>query len=85
VFDAMKCNSAALDCLAGHLLGALLDVAGGSSICITGVIFQAETFLTNQGYQGPGSQVVAAQRPKAIDLANTLDSYTNDSTSASCS
>ena len=84
VFDAMKCNSA-LDCLAGHLLGAVLDVASGSSICITGVIFQAETFLTKQGYQGPGSQVAAAQRPKAIDLANTLDSYTNDSTSASCS
>jgi hypothetical protein len=39
VFDAMKC-SAAINCLAGHLLAAQLGVANGSSICITGVIFQ---------------------------------------------
>ena len=84
IFDAMKCSDA-VNCLAGHLLAAQLDVANGSSICITGVIFQANQFLTNVGYAGPGSYTLtAAQRARAISLAQALDNYTNDSTSTSC-
>jgi hypothetical protein len=84
VFDAMKC-SAAVNCLAGHLLAAQLDVANGSSICITGVIYQANQFLTKVGYAGPGNYTItASQRAQAIALEQELDNYTNDSTSTSC-
>jgi hypothetical protein len=84
IFDAMKCSNA-INCLAGHLLAAQLDVANGSSICITGVIFQANAFLKSVGYAGPGSYTISAsQRAQAISFAQALDNYTNDSTSTSC-
>jgi hypothetical protein len=84
VFDAMKCSDA-INCLAGHLLAAQLDVANGSSICITGVIFQANQLLIKVGYAGPGSySVSAAVRAQALSLEQALDNYTNDSTSTSC-
>ena len=75
-FNAMKCSDA-INCLAGHLLAAELDVANGSSICIRGVIFQANSLLTTVGYTGPGSDTVTtAQHDAAISLATTLDDYT---------
>jgi hypothetical protein len=84
VFDAMKCSDA-VNCLAGHLLAAQLDVANGSSTCIAGTISDANAFLTSVGYAGPGSYTItASQRAQAISLEQTLDSYTNDSTSTSC-
>jgi len=84
VFDAMKCSDA-VNCLAGHLLAAQLDVANGSSICIAGVIFQANQFLIKVGYAGPGSYTITAkQRAHALSLEQALDNYTNDSTSTSC-
>ena len=84
VFKAMKCSDA-INCLAGHLLAAQLDVANGSSICIAGVIFQANKFLMKVGYAGPASYTItAAQRAHALSLAQALDNYTNDSTSTSC-
>jgi len=84
IFDAMNCSDA-VNCLAGHLLAAELDVANGSSICIVGVIFQANQFLISVGYSGPGSySITSAQQATAVSLASTLDNYTNDSTSVSC-
>jgi len=84
IFDAMKCSDA-INCLAGHLLAAQLDVANGSSTCIAGVIFQANQLLTNVGYAGPGSYTIsAARRAQALSLEQALDKYTNDSTSTSC-
>jgi hypothetical protein len=84
VFDAMMCSDA-VNCLAGHLLAAQLDVANGSSACIAGTISDANAFLTSVGYAGPGSYTItASQRAQAISLEQTLDSYTNDSTSTSC-
>lgn len=84
IFDAMKCSDA-VNCLAGHLLAAQLDVANGSSICITGVIFQANLFLKMVGYAGPASYTItASQRALALSLEQALDNYTNDSTSTSC-
>lgn len=84
VFDAMKCSDA-VNCLAGHLLAAQLDVANGSSTCIAGTITDANTFLTSVGYAGPASyKITAAQRAQALSLEQTLDSYTNDSTSTTC-
>ena len=84
VFDAMKCSDA-VNCLAGHLLAAQLDVANGSSTCIAGTISDANAFLTSVGYAGPGSYTITtAQRAQALSLEQTLDNYTNDSTSSSC-
>jgi hypothetical protein len=84
VFDAMECSDA-VNCLAGHLLAAQLDVANGSSTCISGVIFQANQFLTLVGYAGPASYTITAgQRAQALSLEQALDNYTNDSTSTSC-
>jgi hypothetical protein len=84
VFQAMKCSDA-VDCLAGHLLAAELDVANGSSICISGTIFQAGLFLDSVGYNGPATySITQAQRSEAIALETVLDSYTNNSTSTSC-
>jgi hypothetical protein len=84
VFQDMNCSDA-VNCLAGHLLAAELDVANGSSICITGVIFQANRFLKHLGYTGPGSYTISAsQRLQAIAFEMELDTYTNDSTSTSC-
>ena len=84
VFDAMKCSDA-VNCLAGHLLAAELDVANGSSICISGVIYQANALLKRVGYAGPGSYTItAAQQVRALALEVELDNYTNDSTSTSC-
>jgi hypothetical protein len=84
VFDAMKCSDA-VNCLAGHLLAAQLDVANGSSTCIAGTISDANTFLTSVGYAGPASySTTSAQRAQALSLAQTLDNYTNDSTSTTC-
>jgi hypothetical protein len=81
VFKAMKCSDA-INCLAGHLLAAQLDVANGSSTCISGVIFQANQLLIKVGYAGPGTYTAA--RAQALKLAAALDKYTNDSTSTSC-
>ena len=84
VFDAMKCSDA-VNCLAGHLLAAQLDVANGSSTCIAGTISDANAFLTSVGYAGPASYTItAAQRAQALSLEQTLDSYTNDSTGTTC-
>ena len=84
VFDAMKCSDA-VNCLAGHLLAAQLDVANGSAACIAPVLAQANAFLASVSYAGPGSYpVTAAQRAQALSLETTLDNYTNDSTSTTC-
>jgi hypothetical protein len=83
VFDAMKCNDA-VNCLAGHLLAAQLDVANGSATCIAPVIAEANAFLTSVSYAGPGSYSIGALRDQALSLAQALDSYTNDSTSTTC-
>jgi hypothetical protein len=84
IFKAMKCSDA-VDCLAGHLLSAELDVANGSSICISGVIFQANHFLMSVGYSGPRSYTItSSDRASALGFETTLDDYTSDSSSASC-
>ena len=84
VFDAMKCSDA-VNCLAGHLLAAQLDVANGSSACIAGTISDANAFLTSVGYAGPASYTItASQRAQALSLEQTLDNSTNDSSGTTC-
>jgi hypothetical protein len=84
VFDAMNCSDA-VNCLAGHLLAAQLDVANGSSTCIAGTLSQANTFLAGVPYAGPGTYTISATlAAQAKSLAQTLDNYTNDSNSTTC-
>lgn len=84
IFDAMKC-SAPVNCLAGHLLAAQLDVANGSSACIQSTIDDANAFLTSVSYTGPGSYTLTStQKAQALALEQALDSYTNDSSAATC-
>ena len=79
------CGDASAVAAAELAEAAQLDVANGSSICIAGVIFQANQLLTKVGYAGPGSYTIsAARRAAAISLEQELDNYTNDSTSTSC-
>lgn len=85
VFAAMKCSNPT-DCLAGHLLAAELDVKSGAATCIQPTVDEANQFLLEIGYQGPGSVtgLAPAQDQQAIEYKTDLDDYTNDSTSLSC-
>jgi hypothetical protein len=84
IFDAMKCNNA-INCLAGHLLAAELDIAGGSSTCISATIYDANHLLAKKNYDGPHYYKVSSTKAaEALALESALDSYTNDGTSASC-
>jgi hypothetical protein len=78
VFDAMKC-SAPIDCLAGHLLAAKLDVKSGSDPSIDPVLAQADALLVAVNYAGPGNYTAptAAQKALAIQLEQQIDAYTN--------
>jgi hypothetical protein len=78
VFVAMKCSSP-IDCLAGHLLAAKLDLASGSNPSITPVVAQADALLIDVNYNGPGkfTPPTAAQTTLALKLEVLLDAYTN--------
>jgi hypothetical protein len=77
IFDAMKCSSP-IDCLAGHLLAAKLDLKGGSNPSITPVIAQADALLIAVNYNGPGNNTAtAAQKATALQLEQLIDAYTN--------
>ena len=89
VWDAMNCGNAgnnatqnqnALGCLAGHLLATKLNVANGSSPCITATIAAADQFLKDRNYIGPSGNytgITAEQRATAIALKTLLDTYNN--------
>src|SRR5262249_3209958 len=53
VFNAMKCSSP-IDCLAGHLLAAKLDLKSGSNPSIEPVDAEADALLIAVKYAGPG-------------------------------
>jgi hypothetical protein len=78
IFDAMKCSSP-IDCLAGHLLAAKLDLASGSNPSILPVIAQADALLAAVNYAGPGdfTSPTAAQKALALQLEQLIDAYTN--------
>jgi hypothetical protein len=77
VFNAMKCSSP-IDCLAGHLLAAKLDLKGGSNPSILPVIAQADALLVAVNYGGPGINTAnAAQNALALQLEVLIDAYTN--------
>jgi hypothetical protein len=85
VFDAMKC-SAPINCLAGHLLAAKLDLKGGSNPSILPTIAKADAFLsggvadgvTGVNYTGVGNYTLTgAQKAEALALESAIDAYTN--------
>ena len=87
VFGAMNC-SVAENCLAGHLLATKLNLANGSSTCISGTVAKADAFLKGQVvmgvtgvvYTGPSGSysLTAAQSTLAISIKDTLDDYNNN-------
>lgn len=95
VFEATNCGSSqpsnAVDCLAGQLLTAKLNVANGNNPCIQPTIDKADAFLsggtvtaggvtaTGVTYTGPGTYTLtSAQRSVALTLALALDKYNNN-------
>ena len=79
VFNAMKCSSP-IDCLAGHLLAAKLDLKkpNPSSPSIIPTIMQADALLIAVNYGGPGVNTAnAAQNAQALALEVIIDAYTN--------
>ncbi len=85
VFAAMNCNDI-VNCLAGNMLAAKLDVSHGSSICITGMVFAARTLLEELDCAGPGAYSISpASQSYATKLNNQLASYADGSSSPSCS
>jgi hypothetical protein len=83
VFKAADCGTSgdksAVNCLAGQLLAAELNLANGADSCIQDVVDDANAFLISIGYAGPGPKytLTAAQRVQAIDLKTALDEYNN--------
>jgi hypothetical protein len=86
VFNANNCSSSMTDanaaaCLAAQLLGAELNVANGANTCICGTIKDANAFLVEIGYAGPGVAVhydLSHTRAQAIALKTKLDNYNNN-------
>jgi hypothetical protein len=85
IFDAMKCADP-INCLAGHLLAAELDLKGGSSHSIDATIAKANAFLsggvadgvTGVNYVGVSTYwLTSAQKAEALSLETIIDAYTN--------
>jgi hypothetical protein len=93
IFNASSCSgtSEAINCLAGQLLAAELNLANAADPCITPTVNKANTFLnggtvtvngvtaTGPVYTGPGSYTLNAnQRTVALALKDALDAYNNN-------
>jgi Prealbumin-like fold domain len=93
IFNAASCSSSsqAINCLAGQLLAAELNLANASDPCITPTVNKANTFLsggtvtvngvtaTGPVYTGPGNYTLNAnQRTVALALKDALDAYNNN-------
>ena len=94
VFNAANCSSSAqaINCLAGQLLAAELNLANASDPCIKPTVNKANSFLsggtvtvggvtaTGPVYTGPGTYNLSAnQRTVALALKDALDAYNNNS------
>jgi Bacterial Ig-like domain (group 3) len=85
IFNAMNCSQP-INCLAGHLLAAELDLKSGSNPSIQPTIDKANAFLsggvadgvTGVNYTGVGNYTLtAAQKAEALKLEALIDAYTN--------
>ena len=93
IFNATNCSSTtqAINCLAGQLLAAELNLANASDPCIKPTVNKANSFLsggtvtvkgvtaTGPVYSGPGTYTLTAnQRSVALALKDALDAYNNN-------
>lgn len=93
IFNAANCSTSAqaINCLAGQLLAAELNLANAGDPCITPTVNKANTFLsggtvtvngvtaTGPVYTGPGTYTLnASQRFVALALKDALDAYNNN-------
>jgi hypothetical protein len=97
VFNAANCssNTQAINCLAGQLLAAELNLANASDPCIKPTVNKANSFLsggmvtvagvtaTGVVYHGPATYTLNAnQRTVALALKDALDRYNNNTSCA---
>jgi plastocyanin len=79
VFDSGNCRSPqaakVAGCLASELLAAELNVTSGAPACPA--LANADAFLHDRGYAGPGTPVTmtAAERTTALSLQSALDRF----------
>jgi len=82
ILSGMGCGSVGpLNCMAGMLLAAELNLANGGSTCIVtnGVIAQANALLTSYNYQGFKSYSISkADAALAMQLHDELSAYNID-------
>ena len=82
VLSNLECRTTGINCLAGQLLAAELNLANNTSTCIATVVAAADTLLTKVGYNGPRSYptVTKSQAAMAKELASELSLYNSDNT-----
>ncbi len=82
VLEELDCGDVgALECMAGMLIAAELNVAHGSSMCIVtnGTINSATNLLTASSYSGPDTYALSAvDQTLAISLHGELSAYNSD-------
>jgi hypothetical protein len=82
ILEGMGCGSqGALNCMAGMLLAAKLNLAQGGNTCIVtnGTIAAADALLIKYGYNGPGTYTLTPDdQTKAITLHDALSAYNID-------
>ena len=75
----LACGTTGINCLAGQLLAAELNVANGTDSCIATVIAAANALLTSVTYHGPATYPVSKSvAAEAKTLANKLSIYNSD-------
>jgi hypothetical protein len=77
----MGCGKSRLNCMAGMLLAAKLNLAQGGSTCIVtdGVLGQADTLLKKYSYTGVGNYTLtSADNALAQTLHDELSDYNID-------
>jgi hypothetical protein len=83
ILSEMGCgHDGALNCMAGMLLAAELNLAQGGTTCIVtdGVVGQATTLLEKYGYNGPGGSfsLSSSDQTLAMSLHDALSNYNID-------
>jgi hypothetical protein len=80
ILSGMGCGSVgALNCMAGMLLAAELNLGQGGSTCINSVVAQANTLLVKYSYNGflsrPGYTLSSSDQALAMTLHDELSAY----------
>jgi hypothetical protein len=79
VLSHLTCKTTGINCLAGQLLAAELNLGHGTNTCIMTVVNEANTLLSAVGYNGPRVyHDTKTQAALAKTLANKLSIYNSD-------